>query len=163
MNWKPDAQANIPVFHQIVERFEEQILTGKLSPGEPLPTERSLAKSLNVNRSTVTAAYEELRASGLVKSVQGSGTKVSQDLWGVSVRKAPSWHKYTLGGMFRPTLPLVRRIREESMHENIINLARGELSLDLFPVQRLNQVMHDMELNKPSISSPHAFCNPVMP
>ncbi|GMA61043.1 winged helix-turn-helix domain-containing protein [Alicyclobacillus fastidiosus] len=82
MSWNPNAQLGIAVYRQIAQHFEEQILTGKLSPGEHLPAERSLAKSLGVNRSTVTASYEELRASGLVKSVQGSGTKVSEDLWG---------------------------------------------------------------------------------
>lgn len=135
MTWKPDVQSGIAVFRQITQHFEEQILSGKPSPGERLPTERSLAKSLGVNRSTVTAAYTELRATGLVKSIQGSGTRVSENLWGVSVQPSPSWHEYTSSGGFRPTLPLVRRIREASRYDNVINLAQGELSPDLFPVK----------------------------
>lgn len=149
MHWKPNTQEDIPIFRQITQYFERQILSGKLSPGESLPPERALAKLLDVNRSTVTAAYEELRGCGLVKSVQGSGTKVSEDLWGVSVHPTPSWHEYISGGMFRPSLPLVRRIREASLYDGIINFARGELSPDLFPVQKLNEVIQGIHLDGP--------------
>lgn len=66
MSWKPDVHSDIPVFRQIAQHFEEQILSGKLLPGESLPAERALAKALDVNRSTVTTAYAELRATGVV-------------------------------------------------------------------------------------------------
>jgi GntR family transcriptional regulator of abcA and norABC len=146
MAWKPDAQSNFPVFLQIAQHLEKQIVEGQLQPGEMLPPERSLAKSLNVNRSTITAAYDELRAAGLIRSTQGSGTRVSEDVWGVSARPSLSWHEYTSGGVFRPTLAMVSRIREVSHDEHVINLARGELSPDLFPVHALTEVMTHFRL-----------------
>ncbi len=155
MEWQPDAKNNLPVFRQIASYFEKQISSGKLSPGQPLPTERALAKEFSVNRSTMTAAYAELRASGLVQSVQGSGTRVSEHHWGVAIRPAPSWHEYTSGGGFQPTLPLIRRIREASLKPGIINLAQGELSPDLFPVEPLNELIHRM-----NFTGPFGYSNP---
>jgi GntR family transcriptional regulator/MocR family aminotransferase len=52
------------------------IVRGALKVGDRLPANRELAKSLGVNRSTVTTAYEELTADGLITSRIGSGTFV---------------------------------------------------------------------------------------
>jgi DNA-binding transcriptional MocR family regulator len=52
-------------------------VTSGLIPDEArLPAERALATALGVGRSTVTAALEELRGEGLLRSRQGSGTVV---------------------------------------------------------------------------------------
>lgn len=48
-----------------------------LLPAQRLPSERELARRLLVSRSTVVAAYDELRAQGLLESVRGSGTRVA--------------------------------------------------------------------------------------
>ncbi|WP_018131997.1 aminotransferase-like domain-containing protein [Effusibacillus pohliae] len=146
MHCRVDRSSREPIFRQIARYFENQIRTGKLPPGAPLPPERKLSEELGVNRSTVAAAYEELRASGLVQSVQGSGTRVSDDLWGVSPKRLPNWHEYTNGGSFLPTLPLVRRIREASADPRIISLARGQLSPDLLPAETLASLLADRSL-----------------
>lgn len=57
--------------------MRELIDDGELRPGEPLPTDRSLAAALAVGRSTVVAAYETLRTDGRVVRRQGSGTQVA--------------------------------------------------------------------------------------
>ena len=49
-----------------------------LLPGTRLPSERELARHLVVSRSTVVAAYDALRADGLLESRRGSGTRVAQ-------------------------------------------------------------------------------------
>jgi DNA-binding transcriptional MocR family regulator len=131
MEWKPDKQADLPVYKQIVKRLEEQIVSGELPPGTTLPAERVLARRYGVNRGTVSAAYEELRASGLVQSWQGSGTWVSRHLWGV--QHVPNWHKYTNGGAFLPALPLVKRIQEVVFDPAIINLAKAEQAPSMIP------------------------------
>ncbi|MGA9289600.1 MAG: GntR family transcriptional regulator, partial [Anaerobacillus sp.] len=68
-----------PLYKQIVDYYENSIITGSLQTGTPLPAERDLAVQLGVNRSTVTTAYAELRANGLITSKQGSGTRVSEE------------------------------------------------------------------------------------
>lgn len=149
MVWKPNLENNEPVFKQIMRYFEERIIRGELSPGQSIPSERSLAEKLNVNRSTVSMAYDELRATGLVRSVRGRGTHVSEDLWGVIPSRIPNWNLYTSKGAFLPGLPLDLRIREASHVPGIINLARSELSPDLFPVSALQRLLGKMSLSIP--------------
>jgi DNA-binding transcriptional MocR family regulator len=58
-------------------RLRRLIDEGELAPGEPLPPDRALATALAVGRSTVVAAYEELRREGRIVRRQGSGTRVA--------------------------------------------------------------------------------------
>lgn len=132
-----------PLYRQIVKQFESLIVNGELPPGSLLPTERELAKRLGVNRSTVSVAYDELRSRGLIHSVQGSGTRVSEDIWGASLR-TPNWRSYTETSFFRPTLPMVRRIWDAGKDPRNINLARAEISPDLWPTAVLKQLLSDV-------------------
>ena len=77
MEWKLDSDSKIPIYQQVVDFIEKRITYGELPPGSFLPSERKLATQLNVNRSTVTTAYNELRAMGIVESTTGKGTRVS--------------------------------------------------------------------------------------
>jgi GntR family transcriptional regulator, regulator for abcA and norABC len=147
--WKPDLESNEPVFRQIIRYFEERIISGELSPGQSMPSERSLAEDLKVNRSTVSMAYDELRSTGLIRSERGKGTQVSEDLWGVIPSRIPNWNLYSSKGAFLPALPLDLRVREASNMPDIINLARSELSPDLFPVSALHQLLRKMEITIP--------------
>jgi len=134
--WNLTLSESEPIYRQIVTYIEERIRNGELPPGTPLPTERKLAELLKVNRSTVSIAYDELRSKGLIRSRQGSGTRVSEDAWGLDFR-APDWAGYLSQGTFQPTFPLVRRIWEENRRSENINLARGEMSAELWPRETL--------------------------
>jgi len=61
---------------QVVQHFEESILTGRLKPGDLLPPERDLSAELKVSRSVVREALGQLASMGLVRRQQGSGTRV---------------------------------------------------------------------------------------
>jgi DNA-binding transcriptional MocR family regulator len=67
-------------------RLRRLIDEGELQPGEPLPPDRALAAALAVGRSTVVAAYEELRREGRIVRRQGSGTRVAGAALGGAVR-----------------------------------------------------------------------------
>jgi DNA-binding GntR family transcriptional regulator len=54
-------------YREIVADFAARINRGDLPPGTRLPPERQLALQLGVHRSTVTVAYDELAADGLVE------------------------------------------------------------------------------------------------
>ncbi|BCJ86344.1 aminotransferase-like domain-containing protein [Effusibacillus dendaii] len=149
MDWKPDPNKAEPIFRQIVHYFEEEILKGELAPGSPLPAERQMAVNLGVHRSTVTLAYDELKATGLIQSRQGSGTRVSEHLWGIDPKRVPNWKSYTTNGAFQPSLPIIRKIRDASQIPGIINLARGELAPDLLPYQSLNRLLQQASLSIP--------------
>jgi 2-aminoadipate transaminase len=80
-----DFQGNEPLYIQIKKGIAERILTGALKAGERLPATRELARQLKVNRSTVTNAYEELLADGLLNSHVGQGTFVSDQVKSIDV------------------------------------------------------------------------------
>ncbi len=52
----------------------EQVASLRLQPGDRLPTERFLAETLSVGRSTIREAIRKLQALGIVETRQGSGT-----------------------------------------------------------------------------------------
>lgn len=130
-----------PLYKQIAEQIEQRISSGEFGPGSYLPSERTLSKELGVNRSTIVAAYDELQAAGMIERIQGSGTIVSQDIWGLARTRVPNWRHLTESGSFRPNLPLIRKIRRETQENDLIDLASGELSTDLVPHQALQQLM----------------------
>ncbi len=68
-----DRQGDHPIYLQIRDRLQQLIVSGSLARGDRLPSIRSLARSLNVNKLTVIEAYSLLQADGLVSSRQGSG------------------------------------------------------------------------------------------
>lgn len=53
------------------------VLDGRLAVESRLPAERALATALGVSRTTVTGAYDQLRAQGYVESRQGAGSWVT--------------------------------------------------------------------------------------
>jgi GntR family transcriptional repressor for pyruvate dehydrogenase complex len=61
---------------RIAEQLEQAILSGEYAPGDALPSERELSDQLGVSRSVVREAIGRLASLGLVRSVQGSGTRV---------------------------------------------------------------------------------------
>lgn len=58
----------------LVAALRSLIVDGRVLPGSRLPAERLLAAALDLSRSTVTAAYDQLRGEGYLVSRQGSGT-----------------------------------------------------------------------------------------
>ncbi|RPK00184.1 Transcriptional regulator, GntR family domain [Priestia endophytica] len=75
---KPNRQKMI--YKQIASYIEEGISSGTFPPASLLPSEHTLATELEVNRSAVVAAYEELQSLRIVERKKGSGTRVSTDI-----------------------------------------------------------------------------------
>jgi 2-aminoadipate transaminase len=73
---KIDRESPVPVYEQIKDHIRGLIEEGQLKPGARLPSSRSLADTLGVNRTTVCTAYEELEADGFLASHVGQGTYV---------------------------------------------------------------------------------------
>jgi DNA-binding transcriptional MocR family regulator len=71
------ADGGDPLNEQLAVGIGDAIGRGELTPGTRLPSERDLARQLGLSRTTVVAAYDRLRSAGLVRSRQGSGTRVT--------------------------------------------------------------------------------------
>ena len=65
-----------PLYLDIAYQLKELIDNGTLSPGERLPSTREMSEKLEVNRSTLCRAYEELWVTGYIESTPGSYTYV---------------------------------------------------------------------------------------
>jgi len=77
MNINLSNRSAIPLYEQIAVQVKGQILSGRLSQGEILPSIRVLAKELQVSIITTKRAYEELEAQGFLSTVAGKGTFVA--------------------------------------------------------------------------------------
>lgn len=73
-----DLKSGVPFYRQIIDQVKSAIATGRLGPGDRLPTVRQLAVELSINPNTVSRAYTELELTGLVETQMGSGTFVGQ-------------------------------------------------------------------------------------
>ncbi|MDF2719913.1 MAG: GntR family transcriptional regulator [Paenibacillus sp.] len=78
MNLSVSLASGEPIYQQIKEQIKKQILSGQLAEGDPLPSIRNLAHDLQISVITTKRAYDELEQEGLVVSVAGKGTFVSE-------------------------------------------------------------------------------------
>ena len=69
--WRPIVKAK--TYELVLDRIEEQILTGELTVGDRLPPERDLAVQLGVSRPAVREALRALQVQGAVRSGVGTG------------------------------------------------------------------------------------------
>jgi len=147
MDWKPNRQSSIPVYKQIAAYIEQLISNGEYPSGSVLPSERTLSKELQVNRSTIVAAFEDLRALGIIESLQGKGTIVSKNIWGRTSRRIPNWEKLIETGSFLPNPSLMQTIRKEAYHHDLIDLASGELSPELSASPYIRKILATEDFN----------------
>ena len=68
-----------PIYEQVVDKLQELMLCGALSESSQLPSVRSMAMELSINPNTIQRAYAELERRGLIYSVKGKGSFVSEN------------------------------------------------------------------------------------
>lgn len=150
-NWKPNKSLPVPLHKQITDFIKEKISNGEWTIGNKLPPQRTLAKILEVNRSTVVTAYDELTAEGLIEGKSGSGTRVVNNTWNLLATNPPSdWNSYVKLGTHKPNLPTIQEINQAEFIPNIIRLGTGELSPNLIPRTSMKEIFH--QLSKREIS-----------
>jgi GntR family transcriptional regulator len=72
-----DPQDATPIYAQLERSLRAAIATGRLRPGEQLPTVRQLAVELRVNANTVARVYAELERAGIIETKRGVGSFVT--------------------------------------------------------------------------------------
>jgi len=127
---------------RIAEALRRKIDGGELEPGTRLPTTRALAADLEVSRSTVVRAYEQLEREGWVEAKVGSGTiirsrspeprpaAIDWDLLIAPQARGPEpWYVETLRMLSSP---------------DVISFSGGLPAPDLFPVEAIQQITRDV-------------------
>ncbi len=73
-----DFHSGLPIYSQIVNQIQSQLVNGILKPGDQLPTVRALASELRVNFNTVARAYRILDEARIISTQQGRGTYITE-------------------------------------------------------------------------------------
>ncbi len=66
-----------PIYEQITSQMKTMIMSGELRTGDPIPSMRSLAKTIHVSVITVQKAYEDLARDGFIDTTVGRGSFVA--------------------------------------------------------------------------------------
>lgn len=77
MAWILDADK--PIYSQLVEIVQMQIISGRYKAGDKLPSVRELAAEASVNPNTMQRAFAELERNGLIVTQRTSGRTVTED------------------------------------------------------------------------------------
>lgn len=131
----PDRYSGISLYEQIYDSIKEDILSGKLTHGEKLPSKRSISEKLRVSLITVENAYAQLIAEGYVKAAERSGYYVN----------------YSGGTVILPSKPPIQRTLEPIRQTDAV-------SNDLFPFSVWTRLMRSVILEKGT-----AMLKPVAP
>lgn len=77
----------LPIYLQVAQSIKRDIVTGKLAPGDKLPSVRELAVNYTINPNTVSRVYKELETEQVCFTKRGMGTFVTEDTQRVAKMK----------------------------------------------------------------------------
>ena len=115
-----DFRSGLPIYIQIMNQIEGQLLGGTLTPGDQLPTVRALASELRVNFNTVARAYRMLDEARIISTQQGRGTYITE----------------------MPAPEVTERLRKETLEALARNYIREALRLE-FSKKEIGQMVRD--------------------
>ncbi len=75
-----NVRSNVAVYVQIENHIQFAIASGRLAPGDRLPSVGHLSESLGVNPNTVAKAYRDLEVLGLIYTRRGLGVYINSDV-----------------------------------------------------------------------------------
>lgn len=145
-----------PVYIKVAEAIEEEIVSGRIQPGERIGTEADLCAAFGVNRSTVREGIRQLEQSGMIrrdKSRQLVASIPRYDNLATRVSRALILHKTTFQEVWEASLTLEPAIAaaaaELATEEEIALITRNieESSAaigDLQQVSRLDSEFHSL-------------------
>ncbi len=134
-----DTSLQKPLYVQIRDQIRERILSGALPIGDRLEPSRELAKRLGVHRTTVSNAYADLEAEGLIEGTVGRGTFVATYVatlrQSTPVRRRASSEFYW-DSFFAPDQEddSLGRLMASAQEPGVISLAATHASSELCPM-----------------------------
>ncbi|MFI9720877.1 GntR family transcriptional regulator [Streptomyces sp. NPDC052396] len=107
-----------PPYQQAADAIRREIQTGRLKPGQQLPSHRELQERFNIANMTARSALRVLRDEGLIYTVQGRGSYVADAVEHASpVHTASGQASETEGGpetvQVAPLLEALRSLRDD--------------------------------------------------
>lgn len=77
LSFSVSPSSGVPIYRQIIDQVNALIVSGRLKPGDRLPSIRKLAEQLEVNMMTISKAYARLEADGVLIRKRGVGMSVA--------------------------------------------------------------------------------------
>jgi GntR family transcriptional regulator, N-acetylglucosamine utilization regulator len=123
-----DRHSVVPLYYQIQQGLLERIRSGKLKPGEPVPSEEDIARQLRVSRMTARQALKTLCSLGVVFSERGKGTFVSGLKLEKNIRQVLSFSQDMLARGARPRSVVIafEKVRADSKVAEALQLGPKE-------------------------------------
>jgi DNA-binding transcriptional MocR family regulator len=126
----------------LADRIRLLVLDGRLALGTRLPAERELAAQLNLSRTTISAAYAELRDSGYLESLRGSGSVVRLPSRGSVPQEAPAPPEFL--DFSKATMPAVPAVAAAAVRAAaLLPSYLGESGFDPIGLRALRQALAD--------------------
>lgn len=123
----------VSLYYKVAEVLREQIQSGRLRPGERLPSEEELCKLFRVSRTTLRAALGILASEGLIRREQGRGTYVTEPKFEQTACQLLSFSKEMKQRGLKPGAQVlaVEKIPADEQIARKLNINCGELVIML--------------------------------
>ena len=131
LNLQIDFRSGLPIYIQIVNQIQAQMVGGLLKPGDQLPTVRALAEELRVNFNTVARAYRLLDEARIISTQQGRGTYITEI----------------------PPPKVTEKLRKESLEALTHRFVNEAMRLDFSKIEVSQMVNNELEAWKDSDES----------
>lgn len=128
-------------YQQIIDDILLQIQNGTLEANMKLPTQRDLATTYQVNRSTVIQALEILQSYGTIESKPRLGYFVADNKWNTYIKDNIQWQSYISHSSSKNNQYFIQRINELEFNPNLYRLSTGELNPSLIPNQQFKKIL----------------------
>lgn len=106
-----DQHSILPLFLQVVDRFETALRTGRLRPGQMLPRESDLCAQFGVSRKTLRRATDHLAKLAMIRRLQGVGTVVAEEARVDALSARRSLHANLLNAHPLPDTHILSQVR----------------------------------------------------
>ncbi|AST95385.1 aminotransferase-like domain-containing protein [Shouchella clausii] len=126
---------------KIAADIRAKIEAGEWYPTMKLPTQQELAAYYQVNRSTVIAALDRLKARGIIVSIQGKGSFVSNDSGN---EEGVVWKELAKWSFYPKNKALVQHLNEWENDATLIQLSKGVLAHELQPKNAIKEALTAM-------------------
>jgi GntR family transcriptional regulator, regulator for abcA and norABC len=151
LDWQPNKNSSKPLYLQIVDYIKFKISSGEWQIGFVIPPQRELAKILNVNRSTLVSALDELKAEGILEGRGKGGTKIVNNISPFLSNIQPDWQSYIEEGIHMPNFKTIKQINDLELKSEYIRLSTGEASPELFPQEKMGIILNEVSKNMPNL------------
>ncbi|CAN5901053.1 GntR family transcriptional regulator [soil metagenome] len=130
---KPERNSPVSMQAQIAGWLEQLVVSGRLGPGERLPSEATLVERLGVSRVTVRLAIDELVSRNFVTRSQGKGSFVSSPMVRHDILSQQVFFDIVLAKAAKPEVRLLAFVAvvPPSRIGELFDLARGQKAMRL--------------------------------